>query len=218
LWAFSRQPPGEKRSKNGEKNNIACIYFFQINGILLAMKKISALLFFLFLSSILFPKSVFKVGPYIGYFSPADKTLKDIYKVEDIVYGLKLGVRVWKGFFIWLSGMQFKKTSETTLLGDNTTLTLNPINLSLRYTFELGTINPYLQGGYSYIFYKEESDIGEVKGEGKGYCLDAGIEFKISSRFIIDVGAKYSQATVRPTGFDVQLGGAQAGVSFLVAF
>jgi opacity protein-like surface antigen len=201
-----------------KKITLPVFTFIQINGMLLTMKKMSAVLIFLLLSSIIFPKSVFKVGPYTGYFSPADKTLKDIYKGEDIIYGLKLGVRAWKGLYIWLSGMQFKKTAETTLLGDKTTLTLNPINLSLRCTFELGTINPYLQGGYSYIFYKEESDIGDVKGEGKGYCLDAGIEFKISPRFIIDVGARYSRATVRPTGFDVQLGGAQAGVSFLVAF
>lgn len=201
-----------------KKITLPVFTFVQLSGTLLAMKKISTVLFFLLLSTIIFPKSVFKVGPYTGYFSPADKTLKDIYKGEDIIYGLKLGVRVWKGFFVWLSGMQFKKTSVTTLLGDKTTLTLNPIDLSLRYTFDLGTINPYLQGGYSYIFYKEESDIGDVEGEGKGYCLDAGIEFKISSRFIIDVGARYSRASVRPTGLDVQLGGAQAGVSFLVAF
>lgn len=182
------------------------------------MKKIYIFLSILFLSSILFPRDAVKIGTYAGYFSPTDKTFKEIYKGEDVIYGLKLGVRIWKEFYLWLSGMQFKKTSETTLLSDITTLTLQPITLSLRYTFNLGTVNPYLEGGYTYIFFKEESDIGDVDGEGKGYSLDAGIEFKLSPRFVIDLGARYSRATVRPTGFDVQVGGLQAGISLVVVF
>ena len=181
------------------------------------MKKISICSILLLLNITIFSASL-KLGPYTGYFSPADETLKNIYEGEDIIYGIKAGVRVWKEFYIWLTGMQFKKTAETTLLGDITTLTLVPLTLSLRYTFTLGTANPYLEGGYTYIIYTEKSDIGDAEGEGKGYSLDAGVEFKLSSRFIIDVGIKYSRATVRPTTFDVQLGGIQAGVAFLVAF
>lgn len=193
--------------------------FSPINGILLVMKKISLFLsFILFLLNITaFPGNL-KLGPYIGYFSPEDRMLKEIYSGEDIIYGLSAGVRVWKEFYIRLSVMQFEKTSQTTLLGDVTTLRLNPVTLSLRYTFTLGTVNPYLEGGYTYIYYNEKSDIGDVKGEGKGYSVDAGIEFKLSSRFIIDLGIKYSRAAVRPTGFDVQLGGAQAGIALLVVF
>jgi opacity protein-like surface antigen len=182
------------------------------------MKKINIFLSILLLGSILFPRDAVKFGAYAGYFSPTDETFKEIYKGEDVIYGLKLGVRIWNEFYLWLSGMQFKKTSETTLLSDITTLTLQPITLSLRYTFNLGTVNPYLEGGYTYIFFKEESDIGDVDGEGKGYSMDAGIELKLSSRFVIDLGARYSRTTVRPTGFDVQVGGLQAGISLVVVF
>jgi len=180
------------------------------------MKKIHIFLSILLLGSILFPRDAVKIGAYTGYFSPADETFKKIYQGEDMIYGLKLGVRIWKEFYLWLSGMQFKKTSETTLLSDITTLTLQPVTLTLRYTFNLGVVNPYLEGGYTYIFYKEESEIGDVNGEGKGYSLDTGIEFKLSSRFVIDLGVRYTQAMVRPTGFDVQLGGVQAGISLVV--
>ncbi|MCP5046523.1 MAG: outer membrane beta-barrel protein [bacterium] len=159
-----------------------------------------------------------KIGAYAGYFSPTDENIKEIYEGEDVTYGLKLGIRVWGNFSVWLSGMRFNKTAETTLLNDITTITLNPAHLTLRYTFKLGGISPYLEGGYSYIFFNEASDIGTTKGEGKGYCFDAGLELKLSSRFMMDVGVKYSQAEVRPTGFDVQLGGLQGGVAFLVVF
>jgi hypothetical protein len=182
------------------------------------MKKACIFLSIFLLGLILLPRDNVKIGAYTGYFSPSDEQFKEIYKGEDIIYGLKLGIRIWKEFYLWFSGMQFKKTSETTLLNDITTLTLQPLNLALRYTFNLGFVNPYLEGGYTYIFFKEKSNIGDVEGEGKGYSLDAGIEFKLSSRFVIDLGARYSQAKVRPTGFDVQLGGIQLGISFLVVF
>jgi opacity protein-like surface antigen len=192
--------------------------FVSINGILYGMKKIHIFLSILLLGSILFPRDAVKIGVYTGYFSPTDETFKKIYQGEDVIYGLKLGVRIWREFYLWLSGMQFKKTSETTLLSDITTLTLQPVTFTLRYTFNLGAVNPYLEGGYTYIFFKEESDIGDVDGEGKGYSLDTGIEFKLSSRFVIDLGVRYSRATVRPTGFDVQLGGVQAGISLVIVF
>jgi outer membrane receptor protein involved in Fe transport len=192
--------------------------FVPINGILYAMKKTIIFLSILLLVSILFPRDAVKIGAYTGYFSPADENLKEIYKGEDFIYGLKLGVRIWREFYLWLSGMQFKKMSETTLLSDITTLTLQPITLSLRYTFDLGALNPYFEGGYTYIFFREESDIGNVDGEGKGFLLDAGIELKLSSRFVIDLGVRYTQAEVRPTGFDVQLGGVQAGISLVIVF
>ncbi len=182
------------------------------------MKKIEFFIFFLLLSAILFPKNALKIGAYAGYFSPSDQQVKEIYKGEDVTYGLKLGVRVWKNFSIWLSGMQFRKTGETTLLKDITTITLNPIHLSLRYTFGLGRINPYLEGGFTYILYKETSDIGDSKGEGRGFSLDAGLELKLSSHFAIDVGAKYSNSAVGASGGDIQLGGIQAGIALLIVF
>ena len=106
----------------------------------------------------------------------------------------------------------------TTLLGDTTIFKLNPIHLSLRYTIRLGGVNPYVEGGYARILYDEQSEIGHVKGEGKGFCAEAGLEFKLSSGFVMEAGAGYNQAVVNPTGFDVELGGWRAGLAFLVAF
>jgi outer membrane protein W len=182
------------------------------------MKKIGIYLFLFFISSTVLPKDNVRIGAYAGYFSSRDNTIQEVYTRGDITYGVKIGVRIWKGFSIWLSGTQFREVSETSLLGDITTLTLNPLTLSLRYTIPLGSVNPYLGGGYAYIYYKEKSDIGNVSGEGRGYSLDAGFEIKLSRRFHLDIGAAYTDVGVRPTGFDIQLGGLQAGISFLVIF
>lgn len=182
------------------------------------MKKTCIGLLIFFISSFLLPKENFKIGAYAGYLSVRDNTIKQVYTDGDVTYGARIGVRVWNGLHVWLSGGQFRKVSETTLLGDTTTLTLNPFTLSLRYAFPLGTVNPYIGGGYTYIYYKEESEIGNVSGEGRGYSVDAGLEIKLARWFHLDLGASYSSAKVNPTGFDIELGGVQACLSFLLVF
>lgn len=163
----------------------------------------------------LFAGDLFKVGVSSGYFIPSNEIFKEVYD-GDLVYGFKLGVHVWNGFYMYASGLQYKKFSETTYTGDITRLTLNPIHLMLRYTAPLGKANPYIGGGYTYIKFKEESTIGEIDDSGNGYCLEAGIEFNLSSRFILDLNAGYSSVSITPFDEEVDLGGAFAGLSFLV--
>jgi len=208
---------GKQSRKNG-KNKLPVFTFVKRDGILIVMKKINLFLCFFFLCMVIFPKDVLKIGAYAGYFSPADQTFKDVYHGEDVTYGLKLGVRVVNNFSLWVAVLQFKKDGETKALGDSTTLRLNPIHLTARYTFKLGIVNPYVEGGYTHIFYNEKSVIGDKTGEGKGYCLDAGLEFRMSSHFVIDIGAKYSRSTVQVDNLDVELGGIQAGATLLLVF
>jgi len=159
----------------------------------------------------LFAGDLFKVGVTSGYFMPSNDIFKEVYD-GDLVYGLKLGVHVWNG----LSGLQYKKFSETTYTGDITRLTLNPIYLSLRYTAPLGTANPYVGGGYTYLKFKEESTIGDIEDTGNGYYLEAGIEVNLSSRFILDLNAGYNSVSITTFKKEIDLGGAFAGLSFLV--
>lgn len=192
-------------------------FTFNLNNvILIAMKKTGLFSTFLLLLVTMTQAGALRIGAFAGYFATADNNFKQVYSQGDLIYGAKLGVRIGNGFSIWLAGAQFQTEAETTLLQDPTQLTINPVDLSLRYTFLLGAFNPYIEGGYTYIYFKEESTIGNTKGEGKGYFLCAGGEIKFSSHFSIDIGVKYSRAEVKPTGFDVQLGGAQAGICLIL--
>jgi outer membrane protein W len=163
----------------------------------------------------LFAGDLFKVGVTSGYFIPSNDIFREVYD-GDLVYGLKLGVHVWNGLYAYVSGLQYKKFSETTYTGDITRLTLNPIYLSLRYTAPLGKANPYVGGGYTYLKFKEESTIGDIEDSGNGYYLEAGIEFNLSSRFILDLNAGYNSVSITPFKEEIDLGGAFAGLSFLV--
>ncbi len=166
-------------------------------------------------------KQFLKFGPFSGVFFPNDAKLKEFYKSADIIYGLRLGVHVWNGFFIWFTGSQYKATTETTLLKDIARLTLNPLHLSVRYTLPYGSLNPYIEVGYTQVYFKEESSLGTKKDKSTGYSLDSGIEFNLSSRIILDLGLKYTQAKIQINVSDsvkeeFDLGGFQIALSFLV--
>lgn len=182
-----------------------------------AMKKTTIILFVCMLSSAIFSKDLIKVGAYSGYFSPKETILNEVYGGKDVIIGLKIGVHIWNGFYGYLSSEQYKQVGETRL-GDVTRLQLNPLSISLRYTFSLGVVNPYLESGFTQVYFSEKSDIGSTKDNGSGFSADAGIEFRLSNRFIFDLGAKYSRVMVKPGNVDVDLGGFQVGFSFLVIF
>lgn len=182
------------------------------------MKKIN-LFFFIFLICLaVFPRDTVRLGGFVGYFSPSDQVFKDVYHGENIVYGAKLGIRVVNNLSLWVSVSQFQKDGETLSLGDATNLRLNPVNLTARYTIKLGFVNPYVGGGYSHIFYNEKSVIGNKTGEGKGYLLEGGLEFRLASVVMCDIGLQYSRCNVKSEDLDVQLGGIQLALGLFLVF
>lgn len=160
-----------------------------------------------------------KIGPYAGFFQPRDAQLKSIYGDGDVIYGGRLGIHIWQGFYFWLSVSQFKVIGTTTFSEDKTTLTLTPFSAFLRGSLHLGFFNPYVGIGFTYMTYKEESGIGSIPpGNGSNTAYEAGFELKMNRHFIMDFCARYDLIKVSPTGFPVDLGGLQAGISLLVSF
>jgi hypothetical protein len=160
-----------------------------------------------------------KIGPYAGYFQPRDANLKSIYGEGDVIYGGRLGIHLWQGFHFWLSASQFKVIGKTTYSEDKTTLTLTPLSAFLRCNISLGFFKPYAGIGFTYMGFKEESSISpNTTGNGKNTAYEAGFELKMNRHFFLDFNARYEEIKVKPTDFEIDLGGLQAGVSLLVSF
>ena len=185
------------------------------------MKKFAVIILFLLVGTVCYPQGLLKIGPYAGASFPNDELLKEIYGETEMVYGLKLGVHIWNGFFVFVSGMQYRTVGETTYLGDITRLVLNPVNLSVRYTMPLRVVMPYVQAGYTHLYYSEKSSINEFTDDTGGWSLETGIEFQISRRFILDLGVRYSSVEVNVDVSDeivqtFDMGSFQVGLSFFV--
>jgi PKD repeat protein/opacity protein-like surface antigen len=164
---------------------------------------------------------LFKVGPYAGYFLPQDALVKEIYGNGEVLYGARLGIHVWQGFYFWLSAAQFKVISKTTFTGEKTTLTLMPISAFVRYNVGLGFFNPYAGVGFTYQNFKEEAEIiPTTKGSGSSVAVEAGFELKMNRHFALDFGVRFSKLKSKPDNGDLEidLGGMQAGVAMLISF
>jgi len=159
-----------------------------------------------------------KIGPYAGYFMTRDADFKQIYKEGDLIFGGRLGVKLWKGFYFCLSYSHMETASKTTFSEEITVLTLNPATFSLRYYSKFGFFQPYLGLGYTFLRFKEDSDLGRVRGNGKNFSYEGGMELKLSTNIGLDLGIKYDRIVVNPTGFDINLGGLQAGLSLILTF
>jgi hypothetical protein len=159
-----------------------------------------------------------KIGPYAGFFQPRDADLKSIYGQGDMIYGGRLGVRIWQGVYLWFSAARFTTIGKTTFSEDKTTLTLTPLSVFLRLGLGLGFFKPYAGIGFTYLSFKEESDIGNVTGNGRDIAYESGFELKMNRHFFLDFNARYEEIKVKPKSFEINLGGLQAGVSLLISF
>jgi hypothetical protein len=159
-----------------------------------------------------------KIGPYAGYFRPLDMLVKQIYGKGDVIYGGRLGVHVWNGFYLWLSASQYKVISKTTFSEDKTTLSLMSTCAFLRYSLRLGFFSPYAGVGITKLSFKEESALGNVTGNGNNTAYEGGFEIRMNRHFVLDLGARFDTTKVNPTGFEIDLGGVQAGIALLVSF
>ena len=185
------------------------------------MKKFRVLPFLMLMAFTAFPAERIKIGPYAGYFRPAERIFQDIYGKGGGIYGGRFGIRIINGITLWFSYSQYKVVGQTTFTQERTAITLNPINASLRFNLRIGFFRPYVAVGYTYLNYREDSDIGNVKGNGKNYSADGGFEIRFSPNFFWDIGARFEQIKVTPGSADlgaIDLGGLQLGTSFYISF
>ena len=159
-----------------------------------------------------------KIGPYAGFFQPRDADLRTVYGDGNVIYGGRLGICVWRGFYVWFSASRFVAVAKTTFSEEKTTLTLTPLSAFLRCKIGLGFFNPYAGIGFTYMNFKEESAFPTVTGNGSDTAYEGGFELKMNRHFILDFNVRYDRIKVKPTGFEVDLGGLQAGVSLLLSF
>lgn len=165
-----------------------------------------------------FSKELLKVGPYLGYFSPNDKLIKELYGGGS-QYGARFGILLPLNFSFWVDFAQYRVNSKTTLMEENTTMALNPVTLAARYTAPLKFFaRPYAGLGFTFMDFKEEAAIGRVRGKGGGLTIEGGIEIRFSANFFLETGIRYYSIRVKPTGFPVDVGGLLAGGSLLIAF
>jgi hypothetical protein len=159
-----------------------------------------------------------KLGPFAGWFQPRDAWVRQIYGDGGMLYGARIGLHLWKGFYLWIGAAHSRLVGATTLTGGSTAMTLLPASAFLRFHATLGFLRPYAGAGYTVLGFREASPLGETKGWGGNVAYEAGLEIRLHRHLLLDLGARYDELRVSPTGFEIDLGGLQGGAALLLSF
>ncbi len=183
-------------------------------------KKILFILIFILFLFNLNSKILVKIGPFAGLYANSDSKLKEIYNGQELFSGGEGGIIFYKGLGVFLRAGYIRFTSITEPLEDVTKLSLIPVDLSVRYYFELGSISPFIGIGYRFLSFKEEAKLGEnefvLDEKANSVIAEGGLELYLSKRFSIQLSLSYCKTPVSPTGVEVDLGGINALVTFFV--
>jgi hypothetical protein len=164
----------------------------------------------------------FSLSVGAGYRNFSEALFKDVYGSAPMTVNVDVGVRVWKSLEIFLHTDYLKVEGKTTHTKEDTTLTIFPIELGVRYLANVSITKscrmklfPYLGAGGGYYSIKEENPIGSVNENRVGFFAEGGLRFYPVKSFFID--AKLKQVVLKSEN-GTRLGGfaymGSIGVSF----
>lgn len=150
-----------------------------------------------------------KIGA--NYFSPSEKSFKDIYG-EGVTFGGEINIKLWKFINLWLVSNYYSKKGSLPFTKESTKMTLFPIGGGIKLILQKNVINPYIGIGPVLYIYKENNPIGVAEGTGIGIMGEIGCYFRIAGGFLVDASVNYSYCEVKPQKIKANLGGIQAGI------
>jgi hypothetical protein len=161
----------------------------------------------------------FLVSAEVSYLSPSDSGFKDIYGSSVILPELRVGITIFKDFFIYGSYGFFSVKGETPVLKFEAKSAQNVISFGAGYSLSL-TRAVSLEGAVGGVFfdYKEEALDTEVKGSALGFRVEGGAAYTIGKHFFARLSAAYLAASDTVEGVDIKLGGFRAGIGLGVSF
>ena len=148
----------------------------------------------------------FSLSVGAGMRSLSGNLYKDVYDGSGMSYNVDFGVRLGTALEAFIHTDYFSKDGELTFTGEETTLTIIPAELGVRYLFKADKkckIYPYVGAGVGYYMYKEENFIGTVDEKKLGFFAEGGLRYYLMSSFFVDLKVKNVSLKVE----DIQLGG-----------
>ena len=183
------------------------------------VKKQSLLCLFLVLIFIQTSEGATRFIARYAYFQPADNIFREIYG-NGHTFGGELNIDVMKYADIWFGWMYYSKKSKLPLTGEDTVISLLPLEAGLKLKYPTKFITPYFGGGIVYNYYSESNNLGYIRDSGTGYCIVAGFYiFTCRSRrcafnMNLDFFINYTRCLVKPVDIEVNIGGTRIGIGW----
>lgn len=189
------------------------------------MKRKLFLVFIIFSLSITgFTNPRFSISVMGNYLSSADEGFQDFYGKSHFYPEVKLGIKIFKGFYLWGGFGSFTATGETEpLLQEETKWTQRFISYGGGYKAKLSSaIAANLRLGILLTKYKEEALELVVDKSDSGFIVSGGLIFHIGTIFFTELEIGYLSVSDEIIYDDIvnsiDLGGFKAGIGIGVRF
>jgi hypothetical protein len=153
-----------------------------------------------------------------GYFFPASRDLRDVYK-NGLTFGAEITVPAWKSLCAWVGLDYFGRNGKLTYTQETTTIRVIPFFAGLKLQSMSSSVRPYAAVAAGYFLFKETNIIGTVSGQKIGFLAQLGLLVKIKGPVSLDIHGRYASSKYKSEGpepFTTELGGFQGGLG--VAF
>jgi hypothetical protein len=189
------------------------------------MKRKLFLVFIIFSLSITgFTNDRFSISVMGNYLSSADEGFQDFYGKSSFYPEVKLGIKIFKGFYLWGGFASLSARGETEpMLQEETKWTQKFFSFGGGYKAKLiSAIAANLRLGILFTKYKEEALEMELDDSASGFFASAGLVFHIGSIFFIELEIGYLSVSDEIIYDDIvnsiDLGGFKAGIGIGVRF
>jgi len=132
----------------------------------------------------------------VAYFSPNQKKLRRIYSTGWVDYQLELSYRLCDNWRIWAGVNGFSRRGESIGFHNVTRLTVVPVNVGVRYLFDLGCYTKlYLgvAGCYSTLNIRDHSHFvrGHTRKRQWGALYEIGLYYDLTDCYYMSLFADY---------------------------
>ena len=172
------------------------------------------ILWFLFLLALASPvKGKGYVILHGTFFIPSDANFQDIYGGSVIMPGIGFGMKLSRSISFFVSADYLSKTGSTVgELKDQTKTSQIFAAGGLEVRLQLtARYDATFRAGIAYVNYKDTAFAEAVKGNGIGFLLGAGLNWKMKS-FFLALDIDYLRATDTPFNDKIILGGMKLAI------
>ena len=134
-------------------------------------------------------------------------TFESVYGTNNLTYSLDIAFKVGRSFEIFLHSDYLSAKGNLDFDPKETTLTIFPAELGLRFVLGEKKFTPYIGLGGGYYMLKEENFIGLVEENKFGFFGEGGLRFSFTKTFFIDLKLKYNILDYDLNGDNIDLGG-----------
>ena len=155
----------------------------------------------------------------------SDKRFKTVFGYQSVsAWSLELSQVFWmSGQSTLALGFEYKSFSlqgHSTVTGQETSVTITPLPLSLRFLHRFGQASAFISAGPVFINYREKSILQDTFGYTTGLRLQGGIILGTPTFQAIKakIFVSWTQAPTEENGVRVNLGGLEIGAGLALAF